>query len=61
MDLNELTKFKKYSSKELKEFYTKELVEELCKRNGVEVEVINPYETKNIETNGPITILKIID
>lgn len=45
----------------LKVFKTRELVEELKKREGVEVVLINPYKKEKLEIEGPATLLKIID
>ncbi len=40
---------------------TKELVEELKKREGVRTEYAEPYQDKKISVNGPAVILVIID
>ena len=40
---------------------TKELVEELKKREGVRIEYAEPYHDKKISVNGPAVILVIID
>lgn len=40
---------------------TKELVEELKKREGVRIEYAEPYQDKKISINGPAVILVIID
>ena len=40
---------------------TKELVEELKKREGVRREDAEPYQDKKISVNGPAVILVIID
>ena len=40
---------------------TKELVEELKKREGVIIEYAEPYQDKKISVNGPAVILVIID
>ena len=40
---------------------TKELVEELKKREGARIEYAEPYQDKKISVNGPAVILVIID
>ena len=45
----------------LKEFSTKELVEELERRNGVKTEYAEPYQSKEISINGPAIILIVTD
>ena len=40
---------------------TKELVEELKKREGGRIEYAEPYQDKKISVNGPAVILVIID
>ncbi len=45
----------------LESIKTYELVEELKRREGVETVVVAPYEKKNIEVEGALIILKIID
>ena len=40
---------------------TKELVEELKKREGVRIGYAEPYQDKTISVNGPAVILVIID
>ena len=40
---------------------TKELVEELKKREGERIEYAEPYQDKKISVNGPAVILVIID
>ena len=40
---------------------TKELVEELKKREGVRIEYAEPYQDKVISINGPAVILIVID
>lgn len=46
---------------ELSKYSTKELVEELSKRTGVEKIIVEPYQDKVISVNGPAIVLKIID
>ena len=46
---------------DLKNIKTCELVEELSKRKGVEKIIVEPYQKKQINVEGPIIILKIID
>ena len=48
-------------SEKLKSFETRELVEELRKREGVAVEVAEPYEKKEIDIEGPAIMLIVID
>ena len=45
----------------LKSIPTKELVEELKKREGVNAEYAEPYQDKVISINGPAMILIVID
>ena len=45
----------------IEKFSTKELVEELKKREGVRTEYAEPYRDKNLSINGPAVILVIID
>lgn len=45
----------------LKDISTKELVEELSRREGVEKIIIEPYAEKEIAVNGPMIVLKVID
>lgn len=40
---------------------TKELVEELKTREGVETESVEPYKNKRITFNGPVIILMVDD
>lgn len=47
--------------KMLKSIPTKELVEELKKREGVKAEYAEPYQDKVISINGPAMILIVID
>ncbi len=46
---------------ELREVKTKELVEELKRRDGVQVEYAEPYIDKTFTINGPACILILID
>ncbi len=48
-------------NKELKDFETCELVEELRKREGVESHRAAPYEEKEYSVNGPALVLIVID
>ena len=41
--------------------YTKDLVEELSKREGVEKKIAEPYQNLNVSVNGPAIILVVID
>lgn len=45
----------------LKEFETKDLVEELSKRAGVESTTVEPFQSVNIEVSGPAIVLQVID
>ena len=45
----------------LKSIPTKELVEELKKREGVKAEYAEPYQDEVISINGPAMILIVID
>lgn len=47
--------------KALKEYSTKELLEELKQREGVHTEYAEPHQDKKISVNGPAEILVIID
>lgn len=42
-------------------FSTKELHDELITRGGVETFILEPYETKKIEVEGPATLFIVID
>lgn len=46
---------------ELKNIPTKQLVEELIGRDGVEKAVIQPYEKTTVEAEGPAIVLVITD
>ena len=45
----------------LEKLSTKELVEELKKRDGVKTEYAEPHQEKKLFVNGPAVILIIID
>lgn len=45
----------------LEKISTKELVEELKKREGVKTEYAEPYQDKKLFINGPAVILVIVD
>lgn len=45
----------------LKEINTKELVEELKKREGVDTKIAEPYSEAVISLCGPATVLVVID
>lgn len=45
----------------LKEITTKDLVEELSRREGVKAIIAEPYEDIEIKVNGPAIVLEIID
>lgn len=40
---------------------TKDLVEELQKRDGVETTIAAPYQDKTVSVNGPAIVLVVID
>jgi len=46
---------------ELKDIQTCELVEELKKREGVEVKIAEPHKDMSVSINGPAVVLIIID
>lgn len=46
---------------ELKDVATKDLVDELKKREGVETAIAEPYQDKAIEVTGPAIILVVMD
>ena len=45
----------------LKENSTRELVEELKKREGVEAHLAEPYRDLTVNVNGPAVVLVVID
>lgn len=49
------------NSKSIMNFSTKELVEELQKREGVETSFAMPYEDVSVSVNGPAILLVVID
>ena len=46
---------------ELKDVKTCELVEELKKREGVEVKIAEPYKDMSVSVNGPAVVLVVVD
>lgn len=52
---------KNTNSKSITNFSTKELVEELQKREGVETSFAMPYENISVSANGPAIIFVITD
>ncbi len=46
---------------EIKDISTKELVEELKKREGVETTIVEPYAEFDVKGNGPAIVLTVID
>ena len=46
---------------ELENIKTRDLVEELKKRDGVQIEYAEPYRDKIITVNGPACVLVVID
>lgn len=49
------------NSRSITNFSTKELVEELQKREGVETFFAKPYEDVPVSVNGPAILLVVID
>lgn len=47
--------------KDIKDFKTCELVEELKKREGVEARLAEPHEDLTVKINGPAIVLIVID
>lgn len=45
----------------LKDYPTRELVEELKTREGVEVTIAEPYQDVDVKVNGPAIVLVVID
>ncbi len=45
----------------MENYSTKELVEELRKREGVKVTIAEPYDDVQIKVEGPAVILVVID
>jgi hypothetical protein len=45
----------------LEKLSTKELVEELKKREGVKTEYAEPHQDKKLSVNGPAVILVVVD
>ncbi|MFF2889852.1 BC1881 family protein [Paenibacillus sp. NPDC057967] len=45
----------------LAEYSTKELTEELAKREGVRTTVVEPYEDVKISVNGPAIVVVNVD
>lgn len=52
---------KKIKTKNIKNFSTKDLHDELIMRGGVETIVLDPYEKKEITVEGPATVFIVID
>lgn len=46
---------------ELKDVKTYELVEELKKREGVEVKIAEPHKDMSVSVNGPAVVLVVVD
>jgi cyanate lyase len=49
------------SEADLPQASTKELVNELMKREGVETKIAEPYKDEEIKVNGPAIVLTVID
>ena len=45
----------------LKDYPTRDLVEELKTREGVEVTIAEPYKDVEVKVNGPAIVLVVID
>ena len=45
----------------IEKYSTKELVEELLKREGVDYKKVKPYADGEISANGPAILIKVID
>lgn len=45
----------------IKDYSTKELCEELQKREGVEVDIIDPYIDRQFTVNGPALVFVVVD
>lgn len=52
---------KEVRNMELKEYSTRELVEELEKREGVKAHLAEPYRDLTVNVNGPALVLVVID
>lgn len=46
---------------EIKDVKTCELVEELKKREGVEVKIAEPHKDMSVSVNGPAVVLIVVD
>ena len=46
---------------DLSKVSTKDLVDELQKREGVEIKMAEPYQDMHIEVNGPALVLVVVD
>ena len=46
---------------ELKDVKTCELVEELKKREGVEVKIAEPHKDMSVSVNGPAVVFVVVD
>ena len=57
----EIIRLKDEIKKNIKDFSTKELHDELIMRGGVETIVLDPYEKKEITVEGPATVFIVID
>ena len=49
------------SMESLEKIETRELVNELRNREGVEIKIIDPYENYVLEVSGPMIVIKVID
>ena len=48
-------------TREMSEFKTCDLVDELQKREGVETHIAEPYQDMTVSVNGPAVVLVVID
>ncbi|WP_195945861.1 BC1881 family protein [Paraclostridium bifermentans] len=46
---------------DLKNIATKELVEELKNREGIEIKEVDPYKDEVINVNGPCVVITVVD
>lgn len=46
---------------DMSQIYTCDIVKELEKREGVDYVIVDPYEVKKIEVEGPAIVLIVID
>lgn len=61
IDANYLFGMEKKKIRTIEKISTKELIEELKKRQGVTTEYAEPYQDKTVSVNGPAIILTVCD